>query len=114
VLMNGDVTPRDIDRTGVGGVTGADVRAAAGRGQRLRLVASARLEGARAIGRVAPTFIANDDLLARLTGAQNAIVLNTDVLGELAVVQLDSGLTQTAYALLSDLVAIGRRAARGD
>jgi homoserine dehydrogenase len=113
VLMNGDVTPRDIDRTGIAGVTGADVRAAEGRGQRLRLVASARLEGDRAIGRVAPTLIAGDDLLARLTGAQNAIVLDTDVLGELAVVQLDSGLTQTAYALLSDLVTIGRRAGVG-
>jgi homoserine dehydrogenase len=109
VLMNGDVTPRDIDRTGIAGVTGAEVRRAAARGQHLRLVASARLERGRSIGRVAPTLIADDDLLARLTGPQNAIIFNTDVLGELAIVQLDSGLTQTAYALLSDLVTIRRR-----
>lgn len=109
VLMDGDVTPRDVDRTGIGSITGADVRAAAARGRRLRLVTSARLDGGRATGRVAPTLIADDDLLARLTGAQNAIILNTDVLGELAIVQLDSGLTQTAYALLSDLVTIRRR-----
>jgi homoserine dehydrogenase len=36
-------------------------------------------------------------------------VFDTDVLGEIAVVQRGSGLTQTAYALLSDLVAIAKK-----
>ena len=52
--------------------------------------------------------LAADDLLAGLEGQQNAIVFQTDLLGEIAIVQRGSGLTQTAYALLSDLVAIGR------
>ena len=30
----------------------------------------------------------------------NALVLETDTLGEIAICQLDGGLTQTAYALL--------------
>jgi homoserine dehydrogenase len=109
VLMGGDVTPRDIDRTGIGGVSGPDVREARARGERLRLVASARFDGGRPVGCVAPTPVPNDDLLARLTGAQNALIFDTDILGEVAVLQLDSGLTQTAYALLSDLVTIRRR-----
>jgi homoserine dehydrogenase len=48
-------------------------------------------------------------LLATLDGQQNALVLQTDLLGEIAIVQRGSGLTQTAYALLSDLVAVRRR-----
>ena len=48
-------------------------------------------------------------MLAGLTGMQNALVLQTDLLGEVCITQLDGGLTQTAYALLGDLVAVRRR-----
>ena len=58
--------------------------------------------------RVAPEERADDDLLAGLEGQQNAIIFHTDLLGEVAIVQRGGGLTQTAYALLSDLLAIGR------
>jgi hypothetical protein len=37
------------------------------------------------------------------------LVLQTDLLGEIAICQLGGSLTQTAYALLSDLVTIRRR-----
>jgi hypothetical protein len=36
-------------------------------------------------------------------------VLQTDLLGEIAICQLGGSLTQTAYALVSDLVTIRRR-----
>jgi hypothetical protein len=36
------------------------------------------------------------------------LILHSDLLGRIAVVQLAGGLTQTAYALLSDLVTIAR------
>ena len=99
VLMGGTVTPRDIDRTGIGGVTGAAVRAAIGRSRRVKLVASAWREDGRVRGRVAPEELPATDLLATLDGQQNALVLQTDLLGEIAIVQRGSGLTQTAYAL---------------
>ncbi len=47
------------------------------------------------------------NLLATLRDQQNALVLETDVLGDFAIVQLGGGLTQTAYALVSDLVRLG-------
>ena len=40
---------------------------------------------------------------------RNALILDTDTLGRVVISQLDGGLTQTAYALLSDLIAIRRR-----
>lgn len=109
VLMDGAVTPRDIDRTGIAGITGEAVRAAAGRGRRIKLLASAWRENGRARGRVAPEELSATDLLATLEGQQNALVLQTDLLGEIAITQRGSGLTQTAYALVSDLVAVRRR-----
>jgi homoserine dehydrogenase len=57
---------------------------------------------------VAPTELAADDLLAGLEGQQNAVIFETDLLGEIAVVQRGSGLTQTAFALLADLTTIAR------
>ena len=49
---------------------------------------------------------AESDLLAGLRGMANALVLETDTLGDIAISQLDGGLTHTAYALLSDLITI--------
>jgi len=50
-------------------------------------------------------------LLASLDGKANALVLRTDVLGEIAICQLEGSLTHTAYALLSDLITLRRREA---
>jgi homoserine dehydrogenase len=109
VLMGGAVTPHAIDRTGIGGLSGAAVQGALARNRRVRLVASACLRDGQPIGRVAPEELPATDLLATLTGQQNALVLQTDLLGEIGIVQRGSGLTTTAYALLSDLVAVKRR-----
>ena len=58
---------------------------------------------------VRPVELPETDLLAGLRGMANALVLQTDLLGEIAICQLGGSLTQTAYALFSDLVTIRRR-----
>jgi homoserine dehydrogenase len=62
------------------------------------------------MARVRPIELPGDDLLAGLEGQQNALILQTDLLQEIAIVQRGGSLTQTAYALLSDLVTIARDA----
>jgi homoserine dehydrogenase len=57
---------------------------------------------------VRPVELPNGDLLAGLGPEENALVLETNLLGEIAIVQRGSSLTQTAYALLSDLTSIAR------
>lgn len=109
VLMKAETTPPAIDRTGIGDVTPEMLRDARAAGQRLRLVASGERRDGKAIGRVAPERLPDGHVLSRLTGIQSALVLQTDLLGELCITQLDGGLTQTAYALLSDLIAVRRR-----
>lgn len=112
VLMRGDLTPRDVERTGIRDLSRRDLEAAVRRGRRIRLVAEAGWHDGRIYARVAPQEVEGRDLLANLRGMENAVVLRTDPLGEIAVVELESGLTQTAYALVSDLVAVRRRQAR--
>lgn len=79
-----------------------------GAGRRLKLVARAARQGRRTIASVALEELPADDLLARLEGQQNALILQTDLLEEIAIVQRSGSLTQTAYALLSDLSTIAR------
>lgn len=109
VLMEGDLTPQSVDRTGIGPESAQAARDARQRGNRVRLVASAERRGGVIEARVAPTELPPSDPLATLRGQANALVLRTDLLGEVAITQLEGGLTQTAYALVSDLVAVRRR-----
>jgi len=108
VLLSANITPRDVDRQGIGPDTGRAARKARAAGRRLKLVVRADRDGRRVTARVAPELLEGDDLLAGVEGQQNALILRTDVLDEIAIVQRGGGLTQTAYALLSDLVAIAR------
>lgn len=113
VLMHAGITPHDVDRRGIGEKTAAEARAAKAAGRRLRLVAEARrLEGNVVDASVKPVALGADDLLAGIRGTANALVLRTDLLGQVAICQLAGDLTQTAYALLSDLITIQRRQAR--
>lgn len=109
VWLDADLTPAAVPRARIGPDTAEAARAARARGERLRLVARATRRGPAVEAEVALVPLGPNDLLAGLRGLANALVLETDLLDRLAVVQLDGGLVQTAYALLSDMVAIRRR-----
>ena len=105
VLLGARITPHDVAREGITAECASRALAARRAGRRLKLVAHAH--GVVTAG-VRLEELPADDLLARLDGQQNAIVFTTDLLEEVAVVQLGGGLTQTAYALLSDLITVAR------
>jgi homoserine dehydrogenase len=112
VLMNANITPHDVLRTGLDTSTEFAVQDAMSRGNRLRLVASATRDGdGNLVVTVKPEELPGTDVLAGLRGMANALILQTDLLGEVAIHQLSGSLTQTAYALLSDLISIRRRRA---
>ncbi len=108
VLLGANLTPHDVEREGITAEVAQRAVDAWRAGRRLKLVARATRDGSRITARVAPEELESDDLLAGLEGQQNALILHSDLLGRIAVVQLGGGLTQTAYALLSDLVTIAR------
>ena len=111
VLLDADLTPHDIDRTGIGPECAERARRAHAAGRRLRLVVGAAKDADGLVsGRVRPEELEAGDVLAHLRGTANALILQTDLLGDLAIHQLGGGITMTAYALLSDLVTVRRRA----
>ena len=109
VLMGSVITPHHVARTGIRDVTGPDVREAVGRNKRIRLVASASRQGGKVKARVEPEVLDLHDPLAGVADLSNALYLTTDLLGEIGIVQRSGNLTQTAYALLSDVSRISQR-----
>ena len=109
VLLDAGITPHDVRRTGIGPAVGERARAALTRGHRLKLVASAtRHESGRMAYTVEPRELPSTHLLAGLDGSANALILETDLLARVAICQMSGSLTQTAYGLLADIVAIAR------
>jgi homoserine dehydrogenase len=111
-LMNARVTPQDIALTGIGSISVDDIERARRAGRRIKLVASARVEEGRVVGRVGPEAVEATDPLSTLDGAANGLIIETDLLGRLGMFQLDGHLTHTAYALISDMVWLVDRSGR--
>ena len=99
----------DVARMGIRELPVSEVTDAVRRGRRIRLVASASRRSGRLVARVEPELLDSDDPLAALGPTENALYIHTDLLGDVGIVQRSSSLTQTAYALLSDLSYISRR-----
>jgi homoserine dehydrogenase len=55
---------------------------------------------------VAPEWVPLSSTLGCVRGTSNVLVLETDLMGEIAIVENDPGVEQTAYALLSDMIRI--------
>jgi homoserine dehydrogenase len=105
-LMGANVKPPQVRRRGIGGVTGAQAQAAVRSGYRLRLIVRAvrdRRGGVRVS--VAPERVPIGDFLVS-AGSDGALVLATDLMGEIGIWEGAGGVDQTAYALLSDLLGV--------
>jgi homoserine dehydrogenase len=104
-LMGASVRPPSVPRRGITRITAAQVQAAVRAGRRLRLVVRAWRNGGGVRLRVSPESIPLGDPLA-VSGADAVLILDTDLMGEIGVLEGGGNVDQTAYALLSDLVAV--------
>jgi homoserine dehydrogenase len=107
-LMAASIRPPQVRRRGIGGVSADAVRRALRAGYRTRLVVRGALRGGRVLVSVAPERIPLGDPLCG-SGPDAALVLETDLLGEIGVFERGATVDQTAYALLSDLLEIARQ-----
>jgi homoserine dehydrogenase len=109
VLMDADARPSDVELSGIRGIGPDELKLAATRQSVIRLIArgTASKEGLRLS--IGPETVPASSLLGSVRGAANVLVLETDLMGELAIVETNPGIGQTAYALLTDLLAIHKR-----
>ncbi|MDQ0078015.1 homoserine dehydrogenase [Arthrobacter oryzae] len=110
-LLGGNLQLKDVQREGISAVTPEDIRVAASAGRRWKLIGSARRtpDGGIEAG-VAPRAIDLVHSLAGISGATNAVSFETDLLGPVTVSGPGAGRIETAYALLSDIIAIHQAA----
>jgi homoserine dehydrogenase len=87
VCMDTDLAPEQVARTGITGLGGEAVRAAATQGRVFRLVGRAAREGdGRVRATVAPEALAADHPLAAVDGAEKGITYTTDTMHRVTVV----------------------------
>jgi homoserine dehydrogenase len=110
-LLGAAVTPDRVRRRGIGAIAVRDVRRALAAGTRLRLVVRGRRAGRGVRVTVGPERIPLGDPLSG-SGPDAALVLETDVMGEIGVFERGANVDQTAYALLSDLIEVVRSTRR--
>ena len=106
-VLGANITTADVERRGLSTVSPEAVAEAARRGRRWKLVGTARRNPDGSISAtVAPVALQLDHPLAGISGATNAVAFDTDLLGTVTVSGPGAGRVETAYALLSDLIAI--------
>jgi homoserine dehydrogenase len=104
VLMDAERRGTRVECEGIRGIDAGELKAARDAGFSIRVVARA-VDGPESVMiSVRPERVKLDSLFATIRGTSNVLVLKTDLMGEIAIVEQDPGVRQTAYALLSDLL----------
>lgn len=106
VLMGIPLTPQQVDRTGIRGVTPHMIAEARAEGERWKLVCSAErvADGIRAV--VAPQRVGASSPLYSVNGTSSFCQFKLDVLPGLGILESDPGPETTAYGLLADFLNI--------
>ncbi len=108
VLMGVALTPGEVDRTGIRGVTAEKIADAKNAGKRWKLVCTAAREGDEVRARVAPEMVSPRSPFFGINGTSSYCQFETDVLPGLGIVESNPGPDTTAYGLLADLINILR------
>ena len=104
VLMDTPYTPQQVARIGISGITEEMVRSKLNEGMRYKLICSAAREGNAVVARVSPETVSDSSPLYHLQGSTSYIQFSTDLLGDLAIMELNPGPRTTAYGLLADFI----------
>ena len=107
-VMGADIGIKDVDRTGITGISPEDIEAAKKEGKRWKLIGRVRREGTGVRASVKPEKVALTDPLAAVGGATNALTFTTDLLGDVTIVGPGAGRKETGFSLLIDLLTIHR------
>ena len=108
VLMDVEITPLEIDRTGIGSITKEDIDAAKAQGKRIKLLCRGTVAGGKPVGTVRPTLVDERSLPAIMDATSSYVTIDTDLMGATTVIEepFEPEIDHTAYGVLSDLFRI--------
>lgn len=105
-LMDAQLTPQMVVRTGISHLTATELQAANATGHKIRLVMEVSRAQGQIVATVKPVALTANDLLYQVDAFSNALTLETDLMGTLTIFEQNPDLTQTAYGVLSDMISI--------
>jgi homoserine dehydrogenase len=107
------VRPDDIFREGIEGIEPVDFRYARELGYAIKLIAHTQRHPGRIEARVHPAMVPLDHPLAQVEGANNAVFVEGDLVGQVLLVGQGAGGRPTASAVVGDLIDLARSIRRG-
>jgi len=107
------VRPEDVYREGIESIEPVDFRYARELGYAIKLIAHTQRHLGRVEARVHPAMIPLDHPLARVEGAENAVFVEGDLVGQVLLVGQGAGGRPTASAVVGDLIDLSRSIRRG-
>ncbi len=97
-----DAHPEDVQREGITRLTGRDFAYARELGYAIKLLAIARKDGDRVQLRVHPALVSQEELLARVGGALNAVQIEGDLMDRVLFQGPGAGSLPTTSAVVAD------------
>jgi len=106
VLMGGRLRPERVPREGIASLTPERIKTARAAGARMKSIARGWREGRTVKASVTLEAVRPDHPLFAVDGTSSSLLVRTDMLKGLQILERDAALRQTAYALYSDMIAI--------
>ena len=107
------IRPEDVHREGIGGLAARDFRYARELGYAIKLLAVARREDGSVQASVHPTLLPEDELLAKVDGALNAVQIEGDLMGRVLFQGAGAGSLPTTSAVMADVLDAARAVVQG-
>ena len=109
-LWGANLTRDNVQCQGITGLTETIVKEAVAEGCHWKLVGKeSKQEDGSVVASVSPEKLSLEHPLAGISGAVNAITFTSGMLGDVTVSGPGAGRIETAYAILSDIIAIHQR-----
>lgn len=107
VLMGAGITPDQVDRRGISGITGDELIATKKDGKTIKVMCRAwREESGKIACKVAPEKIDMTEKEALVDGTTSVVSITTDMMGKLTLFENDPNIYQTAYGVFGDILRV--------
>ena len=106
LILDTTIPIASVNRQGMTGLTLDDIARARSEGKRWKMLGVIKKEENQITASVSPVQLDKDHPLARIEGAANAVVFNTNYLGPVTLTGPGAGREQTGYAIIQDLLNI--------
>ena len=108
-----EINLNDVYIEGISKITPLDIEYAGQFGYRIKLLAISKFRNGSVEARVHPTMIPFDNLLSKINGTVNAIMVSGDAVGDIMLYGRGAGMMPTASAVIGDAVDITRNILTG-